>query len=67
MESIGHSNKTALIAVNNDDQPARVEVAASGRFIEALTGEIREASDGRLPLDLGGNDGQIWIRSSAGS
>lgn len=65
--SRANGDETALIAVNNDDQPARVEVAASGRFIEALTGEIREASDGRLPLDLGGNDGQIWIRSKAGS
>ena len=58
---------TAIIAVNNDDQPARVEVPAVGRFIEALTGEIREASGGRLPLDLGGNDGQIWVNSCVGA
>ena len=56
-----------IITVNNDSNPAAFDLRMEGRYRGALSG--REASDtnGSLHLEIGGNDGEIWIPVSADS
>ena len=50
-----------LVAVNNDESPAAFELPAEGAFVGALSGERREARDGKLCFTLPACGGEIWL------
>ncbi len=50
-----------LVAVNNDEGPAALELPADGKYIGALNGERREARGGMLRFELSACGGEIWL------
>ncbi len=50
-----------LVAVNNDEGPAALELPADGKYIGALSGERREAQNGMLRFELSACGGEIWL------
>lgn len=52
-----------IVAVNNDDAPARMDVSAYGaaNFVGALSGKKCPVENGQLHLELEPNSGEIWL------
>ena len=50
-----------LVAVNNDESPAALELEAEGAYIGALSGQRLDARDGKLRFELPPCSGEIWL------
>ncbi len=55
--------ESAVITVNNDDNPFKFDVPASsgGTYIGALSGKQVSADNGRITVSIAGNSGDIWL------
>jgi hypothetical protein len=50
-----------IVAVNNADTPAVLDVAAEGTYTGALSGQKAKAENGRLHISVDACGGEIWI------
>lgn len=57
------NGKSALVAVNNDDNAADFHLAASGcsSYIGALSGNRVNVENGQIHVTVGANSGEIWL------
>ena len=55
-------DQEVVIAVNNDDHPAKISIPArDGNYIDALSGVQAASRDGRLQVCVPACSGQIWV------
>ena len=59
------SGERVLVAVNNDESPAALELEAAGAYVGALSGQRLDARDGRLRFELPPCGGEIWLPAGA--
>ena len=59
---------SVIVAVNNDDAPAELQVPADGGklYTGALSGETLRATDNMLRFTIPGNSGEVWVPEGAG-
>lgn len=56
----------AAVAVNNDENPARVDINVPvGKYKGMLSGEVIDASGGNIHYELKACDGEIFVRQGA--
>lgn len=57
------NGRSALVAVNNDDNSADFHLAASGcaSYIGALSGNRVNVENGQIHVTVGANSGEIWL------
>ncbi|MGN0343376.1 MAG: alpha-amylase family glycosyl hydrolase [Lachnospiraceae bacterium] len=57
------NGKSALVAVNNDDNAADFHLAASGcsTYVGALSGNRVNVENGQIHVTVGANSGEIWL------
>ena len=57
------NGKSALVAVNNDDNAADFHLAASGcvAYVGALSGNRVNVENGQIHVTVGANSGEIWL------
>ena len=58
-----YNGETVVIAVNNDDNQASMSlpVGAAGAYMDVLSGEKVNVSDGRINITVPANSGGIWV------
>lgn len=57
------NGRSALVAVNNDDNAADFHLAASGcsSYVGALSGNRVNVENGQIHVTVGANSGEIWL------
>ena len=57
------NGRSALVAVNNDDNAADFHLAASGcpAYVGALSGNRVNVENGQIHVTVGANSGEIWL------
>ena len=57
------NGRSALVAVNNDDNSADFHLAASGcsSYVGALSGNRVNVENGQIHVTVGANSGEIWL------
>ncbi len=63
-----YNGETVVIAVNNDDNQASMSlpVGAAGAYMDVLSGEKVNVSDGRINITVPANSGGIWVPADSG-
>ena len=58
--------KSVLVAVNNDEKPAWINMPAGNApaYVGALSGRVLKAENGRVAVELGACDGDIFLPSA---
>lgn len=61
--SRNHNGVSAVVAVNNDDNPCSLSLPANGAatFVGALSGQKVQVQDGRINVTIQGNSGDIFV------
>lgn len=62
-EKYAFARGDVLITVNNSSQTQSFDLPAEGTYTGALSGETVTAENGTVHIDLGGENGEIWIPS----
>ena len=62
------SRDDVIVAVNNDDNDANLNLPAScGEYIGALSGVKVSSDGGRISVTIKGNSGEIWVPTAGGN
>lgn len=63
-----YNGETVVIAVNNDDNQASMSlpVGAAAAYMDVLSGEKVNVSDGRINITVPANSGGIWVPADSG-